>query len=143
MFRGNLSFLSNFFKCNIVFCGKKYPSSEHLYQAMKMKNNSDAKLIRKQPTPSKAKYYGKHKELRKNFEGIKTYIMFIVVYEKFKQNKHLMEKLSSVENKNLVEYNYWHDNFWGDCTCERCKKTKGQNNLGKILKIIKKLNQSK
>jgi predicted NAD-dependent protein-ADP-ribosyltransferase YbiA (DUF1768 family) len=36
----------------------------------------------------------------------------------------------------IVENNYWHDNFWGSCTCSRCGR-KGENNLGKILMSVR------
>ena len=37
----------------------------------------------------------------------------------------------------LIEGNHWHDNRWGDCTCERCSAKEGQNWLGKILMEIR------
>jgi hypothetical protein len=33
----------------------------------------------------------------------------------------------------LVEGNYWHDNYWGDCSCNKCQATPGINKLGKML----------
>ena len=38
----------------------------------------------------------------------------------------------------LLEGNYWHDNYWGDCKCKTCEKTEGQNKLGRILMIVRK-----
>lgn len=32
----------------------------------------------------------------------------------------------------IVEFNNWHDNYWGDCTCLQCFR-KGENHLGRIL----------
>ncbi len=37
----------------------------------------------------------------------------------------------------IVEYNHWHDNFWGDCLCDRCKHIDGENMLGKMLMAIR------
>ena len=46
----------------------------------------------------------------------------------------LRTKLLATGNRVLVEGNYWHDNFWGECTCEKCKATqKAENWLGKLL----------
>ena len=36
----------------------------------------------------------------------------------------------------LIEGNFWHDNFFGSCTCPKCGN-KGQNNLGKLLMQIR------
>ena len=33
----------------------------------------------------------------------------------------------------VVHGNWWHDNYWGNCNCDRCKDIKGQNKLGKML----------
>lgn len=41
--------------------------------------------------------------------------------------------LLSTDDKPLVEYNWWHDNFWGDCRCDRCESLFGVNMLGKLL----------
>lgn len=32
-----------------------------------------------------------------------------------------------------VEENYWHDNEWGQCLCEKCVEVKGRNLLGRLL----------
>lgn len=53
------------------------------------------------------------------------------VREKFK-DEQLKEMLLSTGNADIIEGNYWHDNFWGQCSCEKCVG-KGKNNLGKIL----------
>ena len=42
----------------------------------------------------------------------------------------------------IVEYNTWHDNVWGICTCERCERAvvySPQNTLGEILMEIREL----
>jgi hypothetical protein len=57
------------------------------------------------------------------------------VKEKFK-DETLKEMLLMTENKKIIEGNYWHDNFWGQCTCEKCFG-KGKNKLGKILMDIR------
>ena len=36
----------------------------------------------------------------------------------------------------IIEGNYWHDNFYGQCTCEKCAG-KGKNKLGKLLMDIR------
>ena len=60
------------------------------------------------------------------------------VYAKFSQNPELMAKLRELP-KPIVEFNNWHDNFWGECLCESCQnKGKGLNYLGQILERVSK-----
>ena len=49
----------------------------------------------------------------------------------------LAEKLLTTGDAYLEEGNRWHDNRWGNCTCERCSAKEGQNQLGKILMNIR------
>ena len=42
----------------------------------------------------------------------------------------------------LIEGNTWHDNYWGDCSCNRCKSKSGENMLGILLMELRdKLNK--
>ena len=49
----------------------------------------------------------------------------------------LREKLLATGNEELVEGNTWHDNIWGNCSCDCCKKIEGQNKLGKLLMQVR------
>jgi predicted NAD-dependent protein-ADP-ribosyltransferase YbiA (DUF1768 family) len=44
--------------------------------------------------------------------------------------------LLSTGDMELTEGNWWHDNFYGSCSCVKCGG-KGQNNLGKILMDVR------
>ena len=44
----------------------------------------------------------------------------------------LKQRLLATGNRELIEGNHWHDNFWDSCTCDRCRNN-GQNLLGKLL----------
>ena len=46
-------------------------------------------------------------------------------------DEFLKQQLLST-GEELIEGNYWHDNFWVSCSCEKCGN-RGQNNLGKLL----------
>lgn len=59
--------------------------------------------------------------------------MYEVVLAKFKQNPDLREKLLNTGNAILIEGTTWHDNYWGNCTCDRCANKFGRNQLGKTL----------
>ena len=53
------------------------------------------------------------------------------------KNDYLGGKLDMTGLEEIVEGNYWHDNYWGNCTCDKCKNIEGQNKLGKILMKIR------
>lgn len=134
VFRGRYYFLSNFYPCRIIIQGKIWMSSESLYQASKTLNLNKREEIRL--NPDKVKQIGKYVILRDNFNLIKLGLMKKILNEKFKQNQELMAKLNKIEGK-IVEGNTWHDNFWGECSCNKCKKVNKNNNLGKLLMEIR------
>lgn len=53
------------------------------------------------------------------------------------EDKKLRIKLLNTGKEFLKEGNFWHDNIWSDCSCERCKNITGQNNLGRLLMKIR------
>ena len=132
-FRGSYRFLSNFYKSPVHHQGIDYPTAEHLYQALKTRERSMRRKISLLTTPGQAKGMGRKIALRPNWDGMKITAMKWVIGLKFTQNQDLKEKLLTTGNVILTEGNYWHDNFWGNCLCSKCKHIKGHNNLGKIL----------
>jgi ribA/ribD-fused uncharacterized protein len=112
-FSGEFDFLSNFFPCNIEFEGEVYPSVEHAFQAAKTLNLKERQMIRKEPTPGKAKRLGKNVLMRDNWDTIKVDVMRSLVTQKFSNDPNLQEKLLSTFDRPLVEGNHWKDTFWG------------------------------
>jgi predicted NAD-dependent protein-ADP-ribosyltransferase YbiA (DUF1768 family) len=51
----------------------------------------------------------------------------------------LQEQLLATGDATLVEGNYWHDNYWGSCHCDRKEACKyhGQNQLGKLIMEVR------
>ena len=131
-FSGPYEFLSNFYNCPVTAWGITYRSSEAAFQAQKTKDEELKKGF-SILGPSQAKLKGRTIELRKDWERIKDSVMYHVLRYKFYQNKTLYAKLMRTEDEELIEGNWWHDNYWGDCYCDKCKDIKGQNNLGKML----------
>lgn len=134
-FRGKLAFLSNFYRSYFVIDGIVYSTVEHFYQSQKMALAEHRDLIINASTAKEAKLLGKKFAMIKNWEREKIYIMAIGVYEKFKQNKILKEKLIALDNTKLVEYNVHGDVYWG----VDANTGKGLNMLGKILKEVKNI----
>lgn len=131
VFTGDFDFLSNFY---IEKYGK---SNEHIYQSKKTIDQDWKTVILNAPTPGKAKKYGRACPKRSNWNDIRVSVMEKLVREKFKDT-FLALKLTDTFPEKIVEGNLWHDNFWGDCGCDKCKTRKGKNNLGRILMKIRK-----
>ena len=129
-FRGKFSFLSNMYECPIhaTIRGRRYyfRCAESLFQALK---DPRPEVIAKFTglTGAEAKRLGKKVALREDWEDIKLDVMASVIKLKFTQNNDLKNKLIDTADVELVEYNTWHDTYWGVCN------NVGSNNLGEIL----------
>jgi len=149
-FTGKYNFLSNFYPVPIDTGRRTYASVEHYYQAMKSmpgeiievkENNVLVKKTARQwvseaKTPGEAKKRGKKVPLRSDWEIIKIPVMKWGLRRKFTQAE-MAAKLLDTKNKILIEGNWWHDNFWGNCTCSKCQNPHGKNNLGELLMMIR------
>ena len=140
-FSGRYNFLSNFYPAKIEHQGITYPTLEHYYVSMKVKNDQqiDGKfityidcreLIAKMPNPARVKQFGKIVKVRRDWDDVKLDVMLWGVREKFKHTD-LKDLLLSTGDEELVEGNTWNDTYWGICRGE------GQNNLGKILMKVR------
>jgi len=136
-FKDDFKFLSNFYPSPIMWDGYSWPTVEHAFQAAKTYDIDMRKLIREALTATKAKYFGRKVKLRLDWESIKISLMYELVRLKFFPNTRLAKLLLSTGDSILIEGNYWHDNIWGDCNCDKCKNIKGQNNLGYILMLVR------
>lgn len=130
-FRGEYSFLSNFYNAPFMLDGHSWPTVEHGYQAFKTLLPSRREKIRQAKNPSIAKRMGRESSQRPDWGSIKIQTMRLLVLLKFCSNKELMDKLLNTGNLEIVEKNYWGDKFWGTCEGE------GENWLGKILMEVR------
>ncbi len=131
-------FLSNFYPCVIRFRGRKYPSAEHLFQALKTTDLGERGEIRRAKTSGVARRLGQNVTLRLSWELMKEDVMLLVVFLKFKQNKKIRQALVATGKQELIEGNDWHDNHWGSCFCTSCGFA-GGNRLGRILVTVRKI----
>jgi hypothetical protein len=138
-FKGPFSFLSNFFPAPIKTKLGIFPTAEHLYQACKTKDHQQQLMIMQLATPAEAKKVGKTLTIREDWDELKIGYMRKTVEYKFMQHWYLMTKLIETNHHKIIEGNWWHDNFWGVCSCERCKG-KGLNHLGNILMNLREEN---
>ena len=133
-FEGRYAFLSNFYPSPVEYVsldGQKRiaPSVEHAFQASKATELKHELAILNSPTMAGAKRRGRQIK-------VKVQVMYEFVLKKFSEPE-LKEKLLATGNAVLIEGNHWHDNYWGDCHCKRCKSTPGKNKLGGLLMLAR------
>jgi hypothetical protein len=135
-FSKEFSFLSNFDLCDIVYNNKVYKSVEHAYQSSKTLIESEQEMIRNAETPKEAKHLSYKIHKRKDWNEVSLKIMEELLIIKFSIPEY-KEALQMTNEYELIEGNYWHDNFYGHCFCDKCKSTEHLNHLGKILMNIR------
>jgi ribA/ribD-fused uncharacterized protein len=137
-FDGKYAFLSNFYNCPITYNGLTYLNNEATFQAQKTIDESIRKEFTLLP-PNLAKRKGRKITLRSDWEYIKDKVMYEICLQKFNpyNNEKLLKQLIETGTETIVEGNYWHDNYWGNCSCKKCKSIVGKNMLGKILMKIR------
>lgn len=130
--------LSNFYPVLIDYKGRRFPSVEHAYVASKSSDmNFWKKIASIRPSDAgKAKRLGRNVILRPGFEDIKLDLMEGFLKQKFNWPS-FKEFLLRTEDAIIIEGNFWHDNYWGDCYCKKCLQITGQNNLGKLIMKIR------
>lgn len=125
LFKDEYAFLSNMYPQPFMAGGKRWPTSEHFYQAMKTKDLKQREAIRLLDSPYKAKRAGRKLTIRPDWDDIKLEVMEFALRRKFADLK-LRAKLVAVEG-DIVEDNTWGDTYWGRCN------GRGSNHLGKLL----------
>ncbi len=136
-FRGEYRFLSNFWPCRVEYEGVIYPSVEHAYQAAKTLDKSTRQRIGKAKTPGEAKRIGHRVPARPGWFWARPYVMRSLVEQKFRQDARLRQKLLDTGQEELIEWNTWHDQFWGRCACLACGE-EGKNVLGEMLMDVRR-----
>lgn len=144
-FKGEFNWLSNFY-----WHYSDELTAEHYFQAAKVErtpgfpmgvhhpkeNIGWATVIYNAPTPGKAKRLGRQCPLRVDWEEVKDSMMESVLWNKY-INPTLNQWLLATGDIPLEEGNYWHDNYWGNCLCDKCKDLPGLNKLGKMLMALR------
>ena len=127
------NWFSNFipFEKPMSYQGLSFRTPEHFFQAMKTLNYKDRARCASLGTPALAKRFGRTVTLRTDWNEIKLSVMEYALSYKFSGGLWL-ERLRR-EDGPFVEWNAWHDNFWGYCTCRRCKGKPHLNHLGKLM----------
>lgn len=142
-FKGKYGWASNFAMYGLWYDNVWYPSNEHFFQAMKTLVQEERIAISKALTPGIAKrmcsrrgYKGFKIILRSDWDAIKNDVMLYGLRQKFK-NQFIEAKLIRTCPQKLVEGNWWHDNYWGNCLCDKCTNIPGKNILGHLLEAVR------
>ncbi len=142
-FKDEYFFLSNMYPCTIESDGKTFNSSEQLYQYLKIdptevewlqrileaSPRESKKIIREEGCPTR------QFSNRKGYDVFRIEVMKYALRKKF-EIPELKEKLLSTGDMHLVEYNWWHDTFFGVC------ENAGRNHLGILLMQIRSEHQT-
>ena len=157
-FKGDWSFLSNFYPANVkLWIDERnvpyahdapfianieiYPSVEHAYQAAKFlgpRIRARFQWVTLSAGQAKAMGYGLRDQVRADWKEVNMEIMHDLLVQKFTYSI-LRRKLLATFQAELIEGNWWHDNFWGNCLCDDCADIPGLNHLGRLLMEIRKL----
>lgn len=132
-FRNQSRWLSNFHPVNITVDNLTFPSTENAYQAFKTKQeNINPSFLT--CSPAEAKRLGRSLPLNPHFDKV-NFMQFISNLKY--QNQDLKELLVNTSPFPIIEGNNWHDNYWGICSCKKCRNTESHNYLGIILMNIR------
>ncbi|KAF9061125.1 DUF1768-domain-containing protein [Rhodocollybia butyracea] len=127
---------TNFSPHPVTYNGKRYPTSEHLFQSFKFQGHRPdiAEHIRtcgERPSAAFSEARRFQAEVRPDWKKINVEKMDETIYHKFTQHASLMNELLATGNAELVEDSD-KDAFWGVGA-----DGKGRNELGKALERLR------
>jgi ribA/ribD-fused uncharacterized protein len=127
--RDEFGCFSNFHRAPIFLDGKRWPTSEHYFQAQKFAGKPDEEEIRRTKTPREAANKGRDRKrhLRRDWESAKDAVMYRAIHAKFTQHEDLRAVLLGTGDALLVEHTE-NDSYWGDGG-----DGSGRNRLGHLL----------
>lgn len=144
-FSGVNRFLSNMWRCHVEYQGISFPSVENAYHRAKISeemtsNIGDLPLYNalvqnlRLCSPIDAKKIGYNVRIKPNWVDLREGVMRGLLEAKF-QAPGLRKLLLDTGDEYLMEGNYWHDRFWGVCTCKACWANDAPqgNTLGRML----------
>jgi len=136
-FKGKRRWLSNFWPVPILYEGIEYPTAEHAYQAAKSLDPHVRMSFLNNSNPAAAKKLGQEIKVREDWDEVRLDVMREILKIKF-SNPDMADRLFRTKNDFIIEGNFWHDNFWGNCFCVRCALEDSRNHLGELLMEVRK-----
>lgn len=137
-FKGDFADFSNFAPVQIYYKGINFPTVEHAFVASKSNDQLFRFNISQIPAhrAGEAKRRGKRMVLRRDWELVKLKNMKRFLMQKYSYERYRRLLISTVDAI-IIEGNYWHDNYWGDCKCRKCKDIPGKNHLGNLIMSVR------
>jgi N-glycosidase YbiA len=126
---GEYGCFSNFSRHSVFLKGKRWPTSEHYFQAQKFAGTPHEDAVRKCKRPADAANMGRDRKLplRRDWESAKERVMMDALRAKFTQHDDLHALLLGTGDAVLVEHTA-NDSYWGDGG-----DGSGKNRLGHLL----------
>ncbi len=126
---GEYGCFSNFSRHAVFLKGKRWPTSEHYFQAQKFAGEPDEEDVRKANKPMLAASMGRDRKrpLRRDWERVKERVMMEALRAKFTQHEELKAVLLGTGEAVLVEHTP-NDSYWGGGG-----DGSGRNRLGQLL----------
>ena len=126
---GDYGCFSNFSRHPIHLKGKRWPTSEHYFQAQKFADTDHEEAVRLCKTAREAANMGRSRKLplREDWEAVKDEVMLEALRAKFTQHEDLEATLLGTGDARLVEHTA-NDSYWADGG-----DGSGKNRLGQLL----------
>ena len=120
---------SNFSRHSVHLDHKRWPTTEHYFQAKKFEGTHHEEEIRRAKSPGDAARMGRSRKrpLRRDWEQVKDDVMYRALRAKFTQHEALKAQLLATNDERLVEHTQ-NDSYWGDGG-----DGSGRNMLGRLL----------
>jgi hypothetical protein len=130
---GEYGCFSNFSRHSIWLDGKRWPTSEHYFQAQQFAGTEHEEEVRRAKTPAQAAEIGRDRKrpLRSDWEEVKEAIMLAALRTKFAQHDDLRAVLLGTGDADLIEHTA-NDRYWGDGG-----DGTGLNRLGQLLMQVR------
>lgn len=123
-------FLNNKYSCNVSVFGHRFGNAEAAYQAHKTKEPQIINIFTTLDGLS-SQSIGRGVHAYDGWDNDKVKIMLLVIFEKFRQNPNILEKLIDTGEQKLIAVSMSKEKFWGTLNNE------GENILGKILMYVR------
>jgi ribA/ribD-fused uncharacterized protein len=125
-------FMSNFARAAIIVNERRWPTSEHYFQAQKFAGSPEEEQIRNARTPMEAARLGRSLPgLRADWDAVKDDVMLTGLRAKFAQHPYLRSQLLETGDAILVEHTA-NDAYWADGG-----NGSGRNRLGELLMQVR------
>lgn len=120
---------TNFFRSPIELDGKRWPTTEHYFQAQKFVGTPLVEIIRQKERPREIFEFARKSssQCRKDWKEVRIQVMRKALMAKFTQHDNLRQLLVGTGQRQLIKHTE-NDNFWADGG-----DGFGENQLGKLL----------